>query len=154
MVAFLAFQTIHWLFISARLEVLKKPTWVYRSELELIFFYIIFLNFRGAQTSEDEKQLNQCAGRILRSAGINFEDWKDVDWLRRQTFDNLSGKSKIHGYANYYLAHCWNGSTMANEADVTIYFKLVEIDSGLGTPLSRQLWACLFWTTRWDIIKV
>ena len=155
MAAFLAFQSIHWLFISAWLNFLKKQTWVYRSELELNFFRIIILNFRGAQTSEDEeKQLNERAGRILRSTGINFEDWKDVDWLRRQTLDNLARSGKIQGYADYYLAQSGNGSNMVNEADVKIYSKLVQIDSMLGIPLSRQLAVCLCWTTRWDIIKV
>ena len=101
-----------------------------------------------------EKQLHQRAGRILRSAGVDFDEWKDFDWLRKQTLDNFSGKAKIQGYADYYLAKCWNGLKMTNEADVAIYLQLVEIDSVLGTPLSRQLWACLLWTTRSDIIKV
>ena len=105
-------------------------------------------------SEEEEKQLNQRAGRILREVGLVFEEWKDADWLRKQTLDNLSRTAKIQGYADYYLAQCWNGSLMANEADVTIYFELGQIDLELGTPLSRQLWACLSWTTRWDIIKV
>jgi len=124
-----------------------------RTDFLLCDFFKFYL--RGAQTSKDEeKQLNQRAGRILRSAGIDFEEWKDVYWLRKQTLDNLSVTHKIQGYADYYLAKCWNGSKMTNEAGVAIYLQLVEIDSVLGTPLSRQLWACLLWTTRSDIIKV
>ena len=109
--------------------------------------------YRGAP-EEDEIQLNQRAGRILRGAGVVFEEWKDYDWLRKQILDNLSLESEIHGYADYYLAKSWNGSKMINEANVTIYLQLLEIDSALGTTLSYQLWACLSWTTRWDIIKV
>ena len=90
----------------------------------------------------------------MRSAGVDFDQWQDFDWLRKQTLDHFSGKAKIQGYADYYLAKCWNGSKLANEADVTIYSKLLEIDSALEAPVSRQLWACLSWTTRWDIIKV
>ena len=105
-------------------------------------------------SKEEEKQLNQRAGRILREAGLVFEEWKDYAWLRKQSLDNISGKAKIQGYADYYLAKSWKASEMENEADVTIYVQLLEIDSDLGTKASNQLWACLSWTTRWDIIKV
>ena len=157
LVAFIAFNSIDLLFVFLWKELLVKNSWIYRWEWQLICFCVDFdkLYFRGAQTSKnEEKQLHQRAGRILRSAGVDFDEWKDFDWLRKQTLDNFSGKAKIQGYADYYLAKCWNGSKLANEADVTIYSKLLEIDSALGAPVSRQLWACLSWTTRWDIIKV
>ena len=35
------------------------------------------------------------------------------------------------GYANYYLAKCWDQSKLKNKADVTIYKQLLEIDSKL-----------------------
>ena len=58
------------------------------------------------------------------------------------------------GYAVYYLHKCENDSKTINEADATVYQKLVDIDETLGTELSTQLWYCLYYTTRWDIIKV
>ena len=103
---------------------------------------------------ENDIQLNQRAGRILREAGVVFDEWKGYDWLRKQTVDNLSGNAEIQGYADYYLGKCWDDSKMINEADVTIYLQLLEIDSVLGTTVSHQLWACVSWTTRSDIIKV
>jgi len=82
----------------------------------------------------------------LREAGVNFEEGMDYDSLNKLSF--------ILGYATYYLDKCDNYSKRINEADATVYQKLVDIDSTLGTELSEQLYSCLFQTTRWDIIKV
>ena len=92
------------------------------------------------------KNSNDLGGKILREAGLNFEEWKDYYWILEATHD--------YGYAGYYLHKCENDSKMINEADATVYQKLVDIDSTLGTELSDQLFCCLYWTTRWDIIKV
>ena len=89
--------------------------------------------------------LNDHGGKILREAGLNFEEWKDYDWIL---------ESHDKGYADYYLRMCKNDSKKINEADATVYQKLVDIDSTLGTKLSDQLYWCLYRTTRWDIIKV
>ena len=97
-------------------------------------------------SEEDEIQLNKRAGRILREAGVVFEDWKDYDWITKETDDE--------GYADYYLVKCWNETKMINEADVSVYRQLVDIDSKLGTGASTQLDCCLSWTTRRDIIEV
>ena len=91
------------------------------------------------------KNSNDLGGKILREAGLNFEEWKDYDWIL---------ESHDKGYADYYLHKCVNYSKMINEADATVYQKLVDIDSTLGTELSDQLYWCLWRTTRWDIIKV
>ena len=85
---------------------------------------------------KEKKRLNDLGGTILREAGLIFEAWKDYDC------------------AEYYLHKCWNDSKMINEADATVYQRLVDIDSTLGTELSKQLYWCLYYTTRWDIIKV
>ena len=82
----------------------------------------------GLLDDEEKKRLDQLGGRILRQAGI--------------------------GYADCYLATCWNDSEMINEADTSVYSKLVDIDSKLGTDIASQLTCCLRRTTRWDIIKV
>ena len=95
---------------------------------------------------EEKKRLNESAGKILREAGLDFEMWKDYDWIKKTTKDV--------GYADYYLVRSWNDSKKINEADATVYQKLVDIDTRIGTKLSEQLFCCLCWTTRWDIIKV
>ena len=109
----------------------------------LIFKY----DFRGAPVNENEKKrLNDLGGKILREAGLDFEELKNYDWIKKETFDD--------GYAGYYLRNCWNAPKLTNEADVEVYKRLVDIDTNLGTKLSLQLWRCLRWTTRWDILKV
>ena len=77
---------------------------------------------------------------------MNFEEWKDYYWILEVTKDV--------GYADYYLVRSWNQSKLINEADVKVYQKLVDIDKVLGTKNFLQLFCCLGWTTRWDIIKV
>ena len=83
---------------------------------------------------------------MLRDARLYFGKTRDYDWITKSL--------KYAGYAGYYLIECENKSTMINEADASIYRQLVEIDTALGTTASTQLFACLCWTTRWDIIKV
>ena len=90
--------------------------------------------------------MNDLGGKILREAGLDFEESKDYYWILEET--------STCGYAEYYLSKCENDLTMINEADATVFQKLVDIDSTLGTKLSDQLYECLFRTTRWDIIKV
>ena len=106
-------------------------------------------------SAEEKKRLNELGGKILREAGMAFEEWKDYDSIRNETYtDDFRNVGEYSGYAEYYLVSSWNKSKMINEADSSIYQRLVEIDTTLGTELSLQLWCCLGWTTRWDIIKV
>ena len=103
------------------------------------------MKYRGAHVSEHEKKrLNDLGGKLLRDAGLDFGDGKDYDWIT----------IRYPGYAEYYLSKCKNESTMIKEADASIYRQLVEIDTALGTTAGRQLFGCLYQTTRWDIIKV
>ena len=96
--------------------------------------------------SEDEKEiLNQPGRSFFREDGFILEDDVDYDGMR-----NNGGA----GYASYYLYNCWNESEMKNEADVSIHRRLVDIDSKLGTNASLQLFGCIMFTTRWDLIKV
>ena len=105
------------------------------------------MEYRGAHVSGyDKTRLNDQGGKLLRDAGIDFGDGKDYDWIMKNTKDN--------GYAEYYLEKCSNKSKMVNEADQSIYRQLVEIDTALETTAGTQLYACLYHTTRWDIIKV
>ena len=96
-------------------------------------------------SEEEKKRLNESGGKILREAGLDFEEGMDYDWIKKNWYA---------GYATYYLNKCKNDSKMINEADATVYQKLVDIDSTLGTKLSDQLVLCLRCTTRFDIIKV
>ena len=44
--------------------------------------------FRGAQVNEEEKKrLSELGGKILREAGLDFEEWKDYDWIKKETGD-------------------------------------------------------------------
>ena len=96
--------------------------------------------------SEDEKEiLNQLGRSLFREDGIVLEDYIDYDWIRSKD---------CVGYANIYLQECWNESEMKNEANVSIYRQLIDIDFKLGTNASLQLFGCLMNTTRWDLIKV
>ena len=105
------------------------------------------MKYRGAHVSEHKKKcLNDRGGELLRKAGFDFNEGRDYDWIIKTTDDV--------GYADYYLVRCWNESKMVNEADESIYRQLVEIDTALGTSAGTQLYRCLAWTTRWDIIKV
>jgi len=111
------------------------------------YLKVFKIELRGAKVNEEEKKrLNELGGKILREAGLDFEIWKDYDWIKKTIGD--------FGYADYYLRKCQIDSKMTNEADGTVYQKLVDIDTTLGTKLYEQLWCCLSWTTRWDIIKV
>ena len=58
------------------------------------------------------------------------------------------------GYAQYYLQQCWNKSELKNEADVAVYKQLLEIDAKLGTTQSEQLFGCVFYSLRMDLIMV
>ena len=58
------------------------------------------------------------------------------------------------GYAHYYLKKCWDESELKNTSDVTIYKQLLEIDAKLGTTQSEQLFWCLYYSLRMDLIKV
>ena len=58
------------------------------------------------------------------------------------------------GFANVYLWRCDKESKTENIADVQLYSKLVELDTRLGTTAGSQLYRCLYYTTRLDIIKV
>ena len=120
------------------------------------YLQVFKIEFRGAKVNEEEKKrLNESAGKILREAGLDFEEWKDYDWIRNETYtDDFGNDVKDIGFADYYLVRSWNKSKMINEADATIYKRLVEIDTTLGTELSLQLTSCVALTTRLDIIKV
>ena len=102
---------------------------------------------RGAPISDDErKELNLEAGRMVKSQGI-YMDVKDDE------YDELREDNFV-GYAHYYLDECWDETEFVNKADVTIYKQLLEIDAKLGTSQTQQLFWCVFYSLRIDLIKV
>ena len=98
-------------------------------------------------SAKERKELNLEAGRLIQSLGI-YMDVKDGE------YDELREELGFVGYANYYLQKCWDKSELKNKADVTIYKLLLEIDSKLGTTQSEQLFWCLCYSPRKDLIEV
>ena len=63
-------------------------------------------------------------------------------------------RSGFVGFANDYLERCNRESKSNDNINKEVYTKLVELDQRLGTKASDQLYECLKYTTRSDIIKV
>ena len=82
------------------------------------------------------------AGRLFENCEIAMFDY---DVLRENDYV---------GYVNYYVFNCWDKSELKNKADVTIYKQLLEIDAKLGATQSEQLFGCVFYSLRMDLIKV
>ena len=100
---------------------------------------------RGAPISDEESnELNKKAERLFESLGMDMI-FDDYDEIREYNFV---------GYAHYYLNECWDESELKNKADVTIYKQLLEIDAKLGTTQSEQLFECVFYSLRIDLIMV
>ena len=92
------------------------------------------------QISNDEKtQLHLMGEKILKEAGIGFQERKDNENAR---------------YSDYYLFKCLNHSKMINEADVSVYHRLVDIDLKLEVDAAELLTCCLGSTIRADLIEV
>ena len=68
-------------------------------------------------------------------------------------YDVIRGKGFV-GYASYYLKARWDESKLKNKADVTIYKQLLQIDAKLGTTQSEQLFECVRFSPRKDLIEV
>ena len=103
---------------------------------------------RGAPLSDKErKELNLEAGRLIQSLGIYMI-------VEDGIYDVLREKHGFVGYANYYLQECWDESELKNKADLAVYKELLGIDSKLGTTESEQLFECVFYSLRMDLIKV
>ena len=58
------------------------------------------------------------------------------------------------GFAHAYLDRCETESKSDDEIDIQVYTKLVELDSRLDTTATEQLFYCVKFTQRLDLIKV
>ena len=76
-----------------------------------------------------------------------------IDFDQVNEYESLRQNDWV-GFANFYLGRFDKQSKPSDEMDKDIYNNLVELDTRLGTTASEQLFACLFITTRSDIIKV
>ena len=63
-------------------------------------------------------------------------------------------RSGFVGFANDYLERCNRESKSNDNINKEVYTKLVELETRLGKIASEQLFWCLYYTTRSDIIKV
>ena len=57
-------------------------------------------------------------------------------------------------FAVNYLERCNEESKSNDKINKEVYTKLVELEKRLGKKASKQLFLCLYNTTRSDIIKV
>ena len=73
---------------------------------------------------------------------MGFDDWETIQ------------EYGVAGFAEYYLKECWDQIQLINNADLTLYKQLLEIDAKIGVTQTKQLLACVFKTLRIDIIKV
>ena len=94
----------------------------------------------------ERKKLNLKAGRLIRSLGIPI--------VVHDEFDTLRKKRNFVGYASYYLKGCYDESELRNKADIDIFKELCEIDSKLGITQTEQLFGCVLYSVRIDLIKV
>ena len=60
-------------------------------------------------------------------------------------------KKNLFGFANVYLRRCNKESKSNDEIDKEVYYKLVELDTRLGTTTTEQLFGCLYHTLNLDI---
>ena len=95
---------------------------------------------------KERKELFLKAERLIHSVGISMparENW--YDFLR---------ENDMFGYGTYYLIICWDNFELLSKADLTIYKQLREIDAKLGTTQTEQLFECVLFSARFDLIKV
>ena len=102
-------------------------------------------------SDKERKELNLKAGRLIQSLGIYIAV---TNILLYDEFDVLREELGWVGYAHYYIHNCWDESELKNKADVAVYKQLLKIDSKLGTTQTEQLFWCVFYSLRRDLIKV
>ena len=69
-------------------------------------------------------------------------------------FDENTRKKGFIGYAHMYLRRCNEESKSNDDIDIDVYKTFVELDTKLGVTDSEQLFRCLIFTSRLDIIQV
>ena len=85
---------------------------------------------------------------------MKFKIFQKINVDQVKKHDKLREHDCVTFYSSYYLQRCWDESEVENKADVTIYKQLIEIDAKLGLTQSEQLFSCVFYSLRMDLIKV
>ena len=63
-------------------------------------------------------------------------------------------KDDFVGYADAYLRLCEAKSKSDNEIDIQAYANLVQLDSKIGTTAAEQLFMCVYYSPRLNLVKV
>ena len=79
---------------------------------------------------------------------------KGMDLLEMNDDYDEIREDGLVGFAHYYLRQSWHKTARVNKANVKVYEELVKIDNQLGTKMSEQLFYCVFWSFRLDLVKV
>ena len=79
--------------------------------------------------------------------------FKTIDFDQVNEFGHLK-RTGFAGFAGIYLKRCDKESKSDGEIDIQVYTQLVELDSRLGTTAAEQLFVCVAYTQRLDLIKV
>ena len=79
--------------------------------------------------------------------------FKTIDFNRVNEFEDYKNL-RAPGFAPIYLMRCYEESKTDEEIDMNVYTKLLELDARLGTTASEQLFYCVKYTQRLDLIKV
>ena len=56
------------------------------------------------------------------------------------------------GFANFYIVMSWDETDLINKADINIYKELITIDEKLGTKMTEQLFGCVQYSFRKDLL--
>ena len=106
---------------------------------------MVKLYSRGANlTDKDRAALNRKGAKIILNAGISQM------YVADDVYDVVKKNGGV-GFAEYYLGLIKDEN---KEPDVEVYKQLVNIDEKLGTTNSLQLYRCLEYTTRTNIVKI
>ena len=84
----------------------------------------------------------------------SFKIFQIIDFEQVDEFYTEDWDTNLAGFANVYLRGRYGQSRSDVEFDKELYAELVKLDTRLGTRASEQLYKCLYYTTRSDIIKV
>jgi len=78
-----------------------------------------------------------------------YGELKIVEHLNDRLYEN-----EYVGFADAYLRLFEEKSKLENQMDMQTYAKLVELDSKLGTKASEQLFMCVYYAPRLNLVKV
>ena len=83
----------------------------------------------------------------------NINKFQIISFDQMNEYENLR-KLNYVGFAHFYLKQCSEKSKSNDEIDIEVFTQLVALDAKLGTTASKQLYWCVYYTLRLDIIKV